>query len=174
MTETRIFNVANNDIMSAIVEKIVSAHAISGSVMDYNLAHRLLLIEAMELGIAITDIRMLNDAIAKIVCQANNVFEGNNLLTIKDLKKTIDGLPECMPVMIERLDNNWHTSDVVFELHKINKKTAASLTDDNLENIVEINGELFMKAMLPAVQAFTATETEDKFGKKMFVIFASY
>lgn len=174
MTETRVFNVATKEMMSALVEKIVSGHQLSSSTMDYNLAHRLLLIEAMELGVAINDIVKLNDAVKQIVCKANNVFEGSNLLNILELKKRIANLPDCMPVMIEKLDNNWHTTDVIFEHHKVSKKMATSLTEEDLERVVEINGELFIKLMSPAVQAFSAVETEDKDGKRLFVIFANY
>lgn len=165
------FKVMTDSMIDEMVNHIVDYY--NSTVMTQGLAHRVVLIYCMEREIAFNDIVAINKAVDKILRRSSNLHEGGHFL-VKDLRNAIKDLPDGMPVMIEKLDEGWVTEDVVFDYQKINATYLEKLTEDEKLLSVEKEGGLYLKQMVPAVHAFGHIVTEDKDGKKLLLLNASY
>ncbi len=106
-----------------------------------------------------------------------NYEEDRICLRVGELKRALEGLPDDMPVVYQRIEDyyfkeaGWETIPLLWEIEKVPNNQLDSLTDDEIELTQMINGTLYIRQQSEYICAFSAYKHSEE---DVFVINAHY
>jgi hypothetical protein len=123
-----------------------------------------------------------NDIVYRVLTAANNVVDaGQFQLTVGALKQRLEGLPENMPVLYERINDEsftkgWTTISLVSSKYEAHEGDIAFVNENPSEyhDLYTENDKVYYRSFGNYISAFSAYGVTDKEGKKAFVLTAHY
>ena len=125
----------------------------------------------------------VNEIVDVVLAAANQVLlAGAGRLTVGELKKSLEGLPDNTPVLYQRIEDfyfdqhQWKTVNFVWDSYVAKPRDIQWVQDNPSEeyDIIEKDGELLYRSLSKYIPAFSAISTVTDNGEKAFIINAHY